>query len=395
LEEVECEFENIETLIKSAVSSTTKTNGSLAAHLARARKAVAEERNRIKKHFVFQALSFDNKQQTKLYVRYHQHYLTNLIDELFEFAQSLDKKNKTKSNLSLEIFFFYDQLEDLLTFIKDEFPECFAENSKLTKPQRNEFANKINQRFSRLKNALCKLDQTLVSVCTSPIHHILADPCSEMTSQKVHFIETLLNEIEKIVTTNSAEAAFEDCVRALLLRLNYNDETVFVYYTEFIKAGLSESDCVVGQLEKLAFYYKLINQSQSIPGFIYDPKFPPICERLSGWILEEIQYLEKRRQLLRAPSSKDEPFIRDDFKLEVDISVSQLACLIKVFIEAGIIQNKNISELIRFLSKFVKTKKSESFSNESFRIKYYNVESNTKRAVRNLFHTVISYINSN
>ena len=392
---MECEFQNIETLIKSAINSTTKTNGSLAAHLTKTRKAVAEERSRVKEHFVFQALSFENKQQTKLYVRYHQHYLTKLIDELFEFSKSLDKSSKSKSNLSLELFFFYDQLEDLLNFITDEFPQCHTENSKLTKPQKEKFSAEIKKRFSRVENCFNKLDRTLAFVCTCPILEILGDFERELTNHEVQFIETLVREIESIAKFDSVEKSIDDNIRNLLLHLNYNDESFFVYYTSFIKASLSESECVVDQLERLALHYKLINQSQSIPGLTYDPKLRPIGERLSGWILEEIQYLEKKQRLLATPSGKVEDFIKTDFKLEVDMSVSQLACLIKVFIEAGIIQNKNISELIRFLSKFVKTKRSESISNESFRIKYYNVESGTKQAVRNLFHTAISYINSN
>jgi hypothetical protein len=77
------------------------------------------------------------------------------------------------------------------------------------------------------------------------------------------------------------------------------------------------------------------------------------------------------------------------------MSVSQFAYFIKTLTETGVIQNKNVSELIRFLAKFVKTKRSENISYESFRIKYYNAEDNTKGAVRNLLHTAIGYINNN
>lgn len=77
------------------------------------------------------------------------------------------------------------------------------------------------------------------------------------------------------------------------------------------------------------------------------------------------------------------------------MSVSQFALFTKAFVESGVIQNKNVSELIRFLSKFVKTKRSGTISPESLRIKYYDVESSTKDAVKNLLHTAIGYINSN
>ena len=77
------------------------------------------------------------------------------------------------------------------------------------------------------------------------------------------------------------------------------------------------------------------------------------------------------------------------------MSVSQFALLTRSFVESGVIQNKNIAELIRFLARFVKTKRSGTISPESLRIKYYDVETSTRDAVKNLLHTAIGYINSN
>ena len=155
------------------------------------------------------------------------------------------------------------------------------------------------------------------------------------------------------------------------------------------------AETLSGKLEKLAFYYKVVNQSLVKPGLVFDLSSPSLKEQLSEWILEEILYLERKQQLSVAFPGSAEDQVKKDFKLVFDMSVSQFAYFIKTLIETGVIQNKNISELIRFLSKFVKTKRSESISHESFRIKYYNPEENTKGAIRNLLHTAIGYINSN
>jgi hypothetical protein len=84
-----------------------------------------------------------------------------------------------------------------------------------------------------------------------------------------------------------------------------------------------------------------------------------------------------------------------DFKLNFDLSVSMLAYMFRAFTETGVIQNKNASELIRFLTKYAKTKRSESISYESFRIKYYSVESGTKDAVKKMLQSIINFINKN
>lgn len=75
--------------------------------------------------------------------------------------------------------------------------------------------------------------------------------------------------------------------------------------------------------------------------------------------------------------------------------VSQLAYLLRVFVETKIIHNKNVSEVIRFNSRFFLTKRLESISYESFRVRYYNTEDTTKRSVRNIHLQMVDHINKN
>ncbi len=148
-------------------------------------------------------------------------------------------------------------------------------------------------------------------------------------------------------------------------------------------------------MERLAFQLKTINQIPETTGLSFDPGFKPLRIQLSEWILEEVQFLERKRDLTTSSQVAEKEFAKKDFKLEFDMSVSQFAFFIKSFIETGVIRNKNISELIRFLARFVKTKRSENISYESFRIKYYNVENTTKDSVKSTLHSAIGFINSN
>lgn len=98
--------------------------------------------------------------------------------------------------------------------------------------------------------------------------------------------------------------------------------------------------------------------------------------------------------MLLSPGSPEEG-PEKDFKVNFDLSVSQLAYLFKALIETGVIRNKNTSQLIRFLVKFVKTKKSESVSYDSFRMKFYNPESGTKDAVKKVLGSLLQYMSKN
>lgn len=187
----------------------------------------------------------------------------------------------------------------------------------------------------------------------------------------------------------------EDKIQSLLNSINFNSTDYFKHYVARIQNQIAELGSDAERLEKLAFHYKIINQVQPIGGQVYDPNSKGIKIQLTEWISEEVQFLERKRDLTTASHIAEKEFTRKDFKLEFDMSVSQFAFFIKAFIETGVIQNKNISELIRFLARFVKTKRSENISYESFRIKYYNVESGTKDAVKNSLHSAIGFINSN
>jgi len=181
----------------------------------------------------------------------------------------------------------------------------------------------------------------------------------------------------------------------VLIILNFNARKYFQYYVKRIATQLEAEDTARGKLEKLRLELKIVNQVQCEFNIAYSNKFPSIQTMIADWISEEIRFLEKSNELSIVNPSNEKEFIKGDFKFEFDMSVSQFAFFIKAFIETGVIQNKNISELIRFLSRFVKTKRSENISYESFRMKYYNVEDSTKNAVKNTFHTVIGFINSN
>jgi hypothetical protein len=50
--------------------------------------------------------------------------------------------------------------------------------------------------------------------------------------------------------------------------------------------------------------------------------------------------------------------------------------------EAGIIKHKNQTDVFRFISENFKTSNAEKISVDSIKVKYYNLEANTKTSVR-------------
>ena len=117
------EFRNIESLIRNAISFSGKSKKSLNEQFAATRRAVAEEKAKARNSLAIQAATLGCKDQITLYIRYHQHSVASFIDELYSLR---DGKNP---RLSSEVFFFNDQLNDLLKFIQYEArivrPNCY------------------------------------------------------------------------------------------------------------------------------------------------------------------------------------------------------------------------------------------------------------------------------
>lgn len=213
---------------------------------------------------------------------------------------------------------------------------------------------------------------------------IESDIGKDPEDQAISYYERLLSEL---IAENAAPE--------VLLYLNYNSRRYFRHLIKTITTELDSEETASGKLERLRYQQKVLNQTPSDYEIGYSPKSPSLKEMIGTWISEEIRFLEGATGLTIVPQLQETEFSKKDFKIEFDMSVSQFAFFIKSFIETGVIQNKNLSELIRFLAKFVKTKRSENIAYESFRMKYYNVESSTKNSVKNLYHNAIGYINSN
>jgi hypothetical protein len=244
----------------------------------------------------------------------------------------------------------------------------------------------ISDRIKRLHEILDRLRQESTKIrFDEGTHSIIAQALDCSSSDKqVDYFEHLL-----------AELTLEADAHEVLLYMNFNSRKYFHYYIQVVTSRFESEDTSLGKLEKLRYEQKIVNQVPCEFGVAYTDKYPPLQQMIGDWISEEIQFLERTSETPIVHSLQEKGVVKKDFKLEFDMSVSQFAFFIKSFIETGVIQNKNVSELIRFLARFVKTKRSENISYESFRIKYYNVEDSTKDAVKNTFHTAIGFINRN
>ncbi|MBT1705936.1 hypothetical protein [Chryseosolibacter indicus] len=345
---------------------------------------VKEEVNRIKASWKNHVLAATSESWIKRYIQHHQRGITELLDSLLkEWTGQGNYLNKV-----LE-----DALEELRSFIERYFHGYYNLDERVSFVYASLAKHDIQKQLIVIRKLLSGTAEEHL-----PLKMLLdmLDNFTNNTSdatynyRRIAYMKEVLHEL-----TNLAQDGIPltwSHIIDFIFYVNFNSPAFVKHYTNSLQAELVKESTLNGQLGKLAFEYKVINQKQVRPGLIYMPELKSAKELIAEWIIEEMQYLREKQHLLNATPVAPEKDFKNDFKIILDMSVSQFACLIRTFIEIGVIQNKNITELVRFITSAVQTKRSENISQESFRMKYYNIESGTKESVKKTLNRLLQHL---
>ena len=373
------ELETIETKITEHVFLAS--SDSISFDVPEFLKELDNECIKVKKAFRNQVLSFENDDLVKRYFHFHQESLIDLINTIQLNAQSSE----------LVVGSVTRRLTELLGYLEEHFPEYFDQDMKMPVVKMNSIREELHSFdiFLSEKFDYTNVDIGLVQIVKNAIGVFLSK-ANSISFRSFYYFKYLRVRVAKFNLQDDTETI--DLIK-LLMHCNFNDGAFYKYLVRYINWSVDKVSSVNEKLEVLAFYLKFASQEASTTTLACNHTKAPINIQIADWVAQEVQYL-KQKQLLAAESTP-EGMTWDEFKLDFDLSVASVAFLFRAFIETGVIQNKNISELIRFLTKYVRTKRSESISYESLRIKYYSVETGTKNAVKKALESLLHYINKN
>lgn len=261
----------------------------------------------------------------------------------------------------------------------------------MQKPRSNIESNvKLLNKYQNALEALVQMnvDPVLVNILSNAFDGFRdIDP---KESPRVDYMQNMTDELQNWILDNGKSTEIDN----LLIQINFNARKYFLLLIKRISELLSNEDSMVGKLELLAFEYKKVNQIPVEANLYYSTKYLQLKEIIGSWIEEEVSYLEKKRKLNNS-ITKQESLSNNMFKIPMDMSVAQFACLIRAFIERKVVLNNNLTELAGFLSTIIVTKRSENISEGSFRRKYYNIEDGTKKSVVEILNKTIDWLMKN
>lgn len=354
--------------------------------------AVGNEIERIKQTFVHEVFSFEDERHLERYIQYHQQALIRLMDKaaLFSHTESpADEKRKKFYEV------FNAGLEELLLFVERHFAKYFDQDAKAPEGYIDMARKDARTNIRKIQKAFGakEADQRLVDLLLHILKKVVdSKPDQGITYRKVMYEKEVQKELFRLIARESEIQDWDDELRQVMYYLNYNSVKVLTYHAHYISSLLDQSETRAEKIETLSFVLKKINQSQVKPGIRYNQNGSPLKDQLNIYITEEIDYQERLQQLSNSSSDRSPDSFLPGFKLKFDASVSQLAYLLRIFMETKFIINNNLTQVLHFLVKYVTTKRSEAISYGSFRSKFYTVESGTRESVRNMLVSMIQYI---
>jgi hypothetical protein len=373
---VEYEFREIEELLRKALEQATSSKRK-GWSFTKVRDAVNRELDRVKTSFALKVLEQETEAQARKFVQYHQLALTQLINDITAPKQQFGRGQQAERRK-----FMVDALQGLFKYLLTQ----YRPHLDLDFPAPKTYADRVLIEMKECSPALDGILQGVQDQELANIFRAILTVEFPTTLRRIHFIEFLCGHL-KALDSNSVD----DKLRELLLSANFNESAFFNYYTARLTKKFLDCQTQAERTEQISFQLKVIAQLPAPSGLAYDSRGLSIMEQLLDWLSQELIFEERKNRMGLNVSTKGQE-VATEFKLLLDLSVAQFALLLKALVDTSVIQNKNLSDVLRFFAQSVKTKRSENVSYESLRIKYYNPEESTKEMVKLTFSNCLRFL---
>ncbi len=278
-------------------------------------------------------------------------------------------------------------INDFLEFLKEQFPNDFDTNAHL--PQflferyTREFLNKIKlAENSGLANSIIDI-----------LHLVLSDlrkkaKCSFYQASYMEFIFDIL--VKKHDDTAIKEHRFIKIVELFIIH-NLNLNSVYDYLINQIQVQLNLLNTTAEKIGSLKLIEKEVFQIMDKRSGGYSKDKGCLKESLLNWIKREVNYFNYNYSIMEYSEAK---CTKPNAKIKMNISVGQIACIIKQLIEIEIIETDNKSETIKTVANTFTSKNSHNISEKSLSNKFFNLDETTTKSTKELFLKLFKSIDS-
>ena len=342
-------------------------------------KMIRVECQRIKKVWIDLLFGSTKEHTLKRYIGHQQIVITDLADALYLYHGKIKPASLTIPGTLVEC------LLDLIEYLIKYFNTYLNENGKLPEASCEELRIKLNDSADHLSAILetIDIDTNLKTCLLNYLSGVIsASKNGPITLKYVEYVMNFTETLEAIIEFKDSRDLTQLLVEVLFY-LNFNYTGFSQWFQEEIlkKMTSNRSQENVASLRKELLFIKSLPVIQNMS---YDPKTQPINIQLEYWLDELIKQetLKFENKLDGLPE-----------KLELQLTVPQLALLIRSLYEEGVFTMKSITSLLKFFTAHFMTKKQEQISYGSMSNMYYGGDQFSAYAVRELLLKMVSKIN--
>lgn len=326
---------------------------------------------RIKLRLIESSCAIKSEEAARKYVQIHQYAIVAIMDKLF---QRRDQPG------ALECC---DVIDGLLSSIREHFPRYFDELGKAPLKHIHELQTHVRLRLEWLETKL------LSFASFGQFAYMIIDPlkrfCSKdegqgVTFHRLRFLSYILQHSKKTIQDRQDPDDGDLIMLDLMLYLNYNSRKSYLQLVSFFRDILNTDLPIQTKRDAMFLYLNTTMQASLKPNTGHHPHAPTLKTQLIDYFNGELRQLDLEAQRVQSDLSVPEQVITN--KIKIDLSVAQLAFLLRLLTDTGVISTENISELLRWVALHCETKQSKSISVESLRIKFYDIEDGTRGAVQ-------------
>lgn len=282
----------------------------------------------------------------------------------------------------------YEACDEILFFIETYFNKYVDDNHLISDLGRLNKINELNGFLIEIKDELkANINEELFQLL-SPLLEI--ENRIEYTISSSKYICKFWKNWILDCKTKTVKSELESSLIVYLVLQNFNSVRFYNFLIRKIYKELSTENDPYSQEYILLTNFNKINILSDKTGHSFCSEYPNLRLVLIGWFKLEIKKCKKKQ--INYNARQTNIFTDLGCKIDMSLSVAQIAFMFKLFYESGIIINKSQTDILHVLSEKLCSKKTESISFESLRKKYYSVEDSTKITVKEVLHLMLSNI---
>ncbi|OJW14278.1 hypothetical protein [Mucilaginibacter sp. 44-25] len=347
---------------------------------------ISTECFRIKKSWTDLLFSPVKDHVMRRYIGFQQQIILETADSLYKQIESSKKTSAQEIYPLLKVSdFLLECLLGLKDFQLQYFNNYIDDGGKLPDAAISTVRKRMTEAAEKVSATLqnVELDVKLrACICDYLGDIIMMQPDSLLNYRSAEYLISFTETIA-VTTDFTDNRDLTQIVTEALFYMNFNHHNFFQWYQETIevrKLSLRPQD----QLPMLMKQLLVLKSMPVMTSMSFDPKVQPINSQLESWLGEYIKHETVHLEMSE---------IELPDKIELKLTVAQLALLIRLLYEEDVFAMKNIAALLRFFSNHFMSKKQEHISYGSMNKLYYSGDQFTGYAVRELLLKMVAKVN--